>query len=60
MLFSVGAIALLCYAGLADVSPFAVGLAAAGLGLGLFRAAMVMAENRRLLALATRSRSATA
>ena len=36
-----------------DVSPLAVGLAAAGLGLGIFRAAMVMSENRRLLTLAT-------
>ena len=53
VLFAVGAIALLCYAGLAEASPLAVGLAAAGLGLGIFRAAMVMSENRRLLTLAT-------
>ena len=53
MLFAVGAVSLLCYAGLHDVQPIAVALAAAGLGLGLFRAAMLMAENRRLLAHAT-------
>jgi diguanylate cyclase (GGDEF)-like protein len=53
VLFASAALALLCYAGLREVAPLAVVLAAGALCLGVFRAAMLMAENRRLLANAT-------
>ncbi len=52
-MFAAGAVALLCYAGTHEVAPLAVALAAAGLGLGVLRTALLMAENRRLLSLAT-------